>query len=248
MPLPTTFGTLTTPPGATGAELDVCLNTAALLGMLPCTIAGTNSLTLTSATTNPTVAAYTNYLQFSGIAVSDNTGAATAAVGALAALSIYKDGINGPVVLSGGEMQAGSLLILTYDSALNSGAGGFHLQTGYSTVKGGTLNPGALVFGGASGTLSANAATLTALFQRLATVTFSATPSLTSNDVVATLSGVSLGDTIKVDTYSVAPIAGAGYQGYFAATGSITVRQLNVTTASLAATTVILNLTALRIS
>ncbi len=249
MPLPTTFGTLTTPPGATGAELDACLAVAALLGVLPCTVAGTNALTLTLvAASTPAVSAYANYLRFSAVAASDNTAATTALVGALAALNVYKDSINGPVQLSGGEIQAGSLIILTYDSALNSGAGGFHLQTGSSALKGQTINPGALVFGGTSGTLSTTAATMSALFFRAATVTFSATPSLTSNDVVATLSGVSLGDTIVVTPFSVAPIAGAGYMGFFAANGSITVRQMNITTASLAATTVILNLTAMRIN
>lgn len=247
MPVPTTFGALTTPPGATGTELDNCIAFAANLGTLPTTIAGTNALTLTLSSTAPTVAAYFNYARFSGVAAADNAAEVTAQVGALAPLNVYKDSINGPVVLSGGEIQAGSLIILTYDSALNAGSGGFHLQTGSAALKGQTINPGALVFGGASGTLSASAATLSAMLTRTATVTFSVTPSLTSNDVIATLPGVSLGDTIMVTPYSPSPIAGAGYAGYFAAAGSLSVRQFNMTAASLAATTVILQLAALRI-
>lgn len=102
------------------------------LVVLPCTVAGTNTLALTLSPANatPTINAYSNYMVFSGVVGGANTGAVTAAVGSLAALNVYKDTPSGPAALTGGELQSGNAFKLTYDSALNSAAGGFHLETG----------------------------------------------------------------------------------------------------------------------
>lgn len=158
MPLPITFAALASPVPL--ADLDLNFAAVAKLGTIPATVTGTNALTLTLATDTPTIAAYANYLRFSGIAAGDSSSTVTAQVGALAALSVYKDGLNGPEVLSGGEIQAGALVILTYDSALNSGAGGFHLETGASAVLRGqslaisALSIGAFALFGSIGTVS----------------------------------------------------------------------------------------------
>lgn len=126
MPLPHQFAAATS---ATGAQLDDDFQAAALLAAIPCVVSGTNALTLTPETTpaTPSVSAYQNYMLFSGVAANDNTGAVTAAAASLATLSVYKDSASGPVALTGAEIQAGNLIILAYDSALNAGAGGFHL-------------------------------------------------------------------------------------------------------------------------
>ncbi len=134
MTLPILFAAVT---AATGAQLDQNFEAVGLLGVIPCAVLGTNTLTLTpAAQATPTVGAYQNYMVFSGIAAHANTGAVTAAVAGLAALGVYKDTGAGPAALAGGEIQPGNLILLLYDTALNAGAGGFHLQTAGVTAAG----------------------------------------------------------------------------------------------------------------
>lgn len=128
MPLPITFGTTTNP---TGQELDQQFATLALTGVMPCTIAGTNVLALTPAANAPTISLYSQGQLFGGILGGSNTGATTAAVATLApAVPVYNDTEDGPVALVGGELVAGNYVVLAYDSALNSGGGGFHIVGG----------------------------------------------------------------------------------------------------------------------
>lgn len=142
MTLPTAFATLTV---ATGAELDGNFAALGAVSTIPCGVTGTNVLSLAPLANTPSVPSYQNYMQFSGIAAIDNTGAVTAGIGSLSSLPVYKDTPSGPVLLAGAEIQAGCLIVLTYDSALGTG-GGFHLQTGinnssgtYLALSGGTL-------------------------------------------------------------------------------------------------------------
>jgi hypothetical protein len=109
-------------------DLDTNFNAVALLGTIPCTVSGTNTLTLVPNANTPTISGYSNYLRFSGIVAVTNTGAVTCNVSGVGALSVYKDTVSGPVVLSGGELVANNQVIFIYDSALNSGSGGFHIQ------------------------------------------------------------------------------------------------------------------------
>ena len=125
MAIPYLFANVTS---ATGTQLDANNAALAALTPIPCTVAGSNTLTLTPSTAAPSVAGYANYGIFSAVAISANTGAVTAQVSSLAALNVYKDTAGGPVLLSGGEIRVGNLLVLTYDSALAAGAGGFHLS------------------------------------------------------------------------------------------------------------------------
>ncbi len=244
MPLPVTFGPLDSPVAL--ADLDTNFAAVGALGTLFCTVAGSDALTFTLAANTPTISAYANYLRFAAIAVSDNTTAVTAQVGALAVLNVYKDSINGPAVLFGGEIQAGSLIILTYDSALNSGSGGFHLQTGSAILKGETINPGAMFIGASGGTLSAmiprNTSTLTGV-----SLAFSVAAANSTTDVTTTLSGVSLGDYVIVAPPVAAMTAGLAYSGWVPAAGSVNVRQANVTAATVGTINGTFGITALRI-
>lgn len=239
MPLPWTFGPLT---GSISLS-DLDQNFAALGNnvVLPCTVSGADTLALALNTNTPTIAAYTNYMCFSGVAASDNTTTVTAAIGSLPALNVYKDSLNGPAALAGGEIQAGAAIWLTYDSALNSGAGGFHLQTGSAILKNQTINPTAIVLG--------SGGTLANIARRAATLTFSVTPANSTNDVTATLTGVVVGDFVQVSPLAtVATPAGVGYTGFIAAAGTVTVRQLNVTAGTLGAFTTSFNLAAVRLT
>jgi len=125
MTLPYLFASVTS---ATGAQLDADYAALGALTPIPCTVAGSNALTFTLSTNAPSVTGYANYGIFAAVAVSGNTGSTTAQVASLSALPVYKDTAAGPILLSGGEIVAGNLIVLTYDSALAGGAGGFHLE------------------------------------------------------------------------------------------------------------------------
>lgn len=136
----TVFAGLTNP---TLPELDAVLNSAGLLGTIPCIVSGTNDLTMTPYSTptvgTPPFVLQTNVL-VSGIVATTNTGAMTANVNSTGALNIYKDTSSGPAVLIGGEMFAGNYFILAYDATLNSNTGGWHLMTSASTAAGTVTN------------------------------------------------------------------------------------------------------------
>lgn len=144
MALSTTFGTLT---AATGGELDVNFSEVGVLTTIPGVISGTNTITLAPFVNTPTVASYEDYTRFSGVVAVDNTGPATLTVGAIGALPVYKDTSDGPVALASGDLQAGNYAVFTYDLALNTGAGGFHVSVpsaggGSGTVTSITFNNG----------------------------------------------------------------------------------------------------------
>lgn len=243
MPLPFIFANATT---VTTPQLDSNFAALGALTAIPCSVTGTNALTLTGLANTPTVSAYTNYLPFSAIAVATNTGATTARYGSLAALSIYKDSPTGPVVLAGNEIVIGNLITLIYDAALNAGAGGFHLQTG---VAGGTgtflLLSGGTLTGPLAGTTAAFTGKLSGASIQVGAGTpvtrqLSATASLTwsvvaagaSQDQTIAVVGASIGDIVTLGRPSVVT-AGVLYDGRVSATGVASVRATNATSASL---------------
>lgn len=132
MSLPTLFANQGT---STGAQLDANFAALGKLTAIPCGVTGTNTLSLTPLAGTPAIPAYSNYVPFTGIASATNTGASTVGVGNLQSLPIFKDTPAGPTALVGGEIVAGNLITLTYDSGL----GGFHLQTGINSSAGSFL-------------------------------------------------------------------------------------------------------------
>ena len=225
MPLPHIFGLQTTPQMS---ELDDNFNALGALVTIPCSIAGTNALTLTPAVTYaPTVALYANFQAYSGFAAAANTTGVTAQVGALAALNVYKDTPSGPQLLAGGEIQAGNLVILFYDFTLNSGAGGFHLQNGDTNLIGQSITVGALKVG--------TGAFLIRNLHRTASLSFSLTNANATNDVTATLTDVQINDFIGIAPPATV-IAGVSYMGFCSAVGTVTIRAINATAATLTPT------------
>jgi hypothetical protein len=82
------------------------------------------------ATTNTGYpAAYVQGEKYAFKANFTSVGADTLAVNSLAALPIYKTTGSGVVAIQAGDIQAGAQVIVSYDSALNAGAGGFQLLT-----------------------------------------------------------------------------------------------------------------------
>jgi hypothetical protein len=152
MSLPTTFGTLT---AATGGELDGNFQAVGVLTTIPCTLTGTNALVLAQEVNTPTISSYNPLLRLSAIIQNNNTGAVTAALGSLPVLPVYKDTSSGPTALSGSELQAKNQVVLVYDSALNSGGGGFHMSAP-STGSAGTVTSITAGTGLSGGTITAS--------------------------------------------------------------------------------------------
>jgi len=125
----TTFANLTT---ATTPQLDGNFAILTALAPIQCTVTGsTNALTLTPVNAATPLNTYQTGMQFTGVAIATNTGAATAGVvGFSGTFNIYKDTSGGPVALTGSEIINLCQFTLSYDQALNSNAGGFHLLSG----------------------------------------------------------------------------------------------------------------------
>lgn len=205
MALSTTFGNQTT---STGAQLDTNFAELGAITPIPGVLGGTNALAFTPLGNTPTISAYANGNIFVGQAANTNTLAATFAYGALGALSVYKDTESGPVLLTGGEIVIGNAYGFRYDSTLNTGAGGFHLQ---------------------------NYAMVTSL---QATITFTNTAANATQDQNVTIGQASLakvGDMVMLGP-PTSVIAGVMYMGYVPAAGTVAVRAANITAASLTPT------------
>lgn len=205
----TTFGSATS---ASTGDLDNNLNYAVAMGVIPCAVTGTNTLTLTPvAARTPSVTSYANHMTFGGIITNTNSGAVTLQVGTLPALAVYSDTSTGPVVLVGGELAAGNFAMFVYDSALNSGAGGFHVRSNsWLALSGGTVTGNLTVTGNVSlGTLSSlhidGGATITNILTTTSSLSFAiAGNSYVDNTI--TLTGVSVGDVVGIGLpASIAP-------------------------------------------
>lgn len=197
MGLPFSFSNNTTPKGA---QLDAVLAALGALTPIPCAVSGTNTITLTPEADTPTVAAYANYGQFSGVAAATNTGAVTVSVGSLAALAVYKDTIGGPKPLTGGEIIINCPLLLMYDSMLNTGSGGFHL-------------------------ISAPSRSVHSL-TTLATLTFGALNPNTSSLATVTIAGCSVNDVVTLG-FPPSPSVGIDYVGSVPNAGTVVISAFN---------------------
>ena len=121
MALTTIFATQ--PTGNVAAStLDVNFNEVAAMGITQCTASGTNSINLTPLSNQPAVTAYQNYQNFGFVAAASSTGSVTINVSGLGAIGLYWD--DGTQVSTSGLISAVYYQI-TYNSALNSGGGGF---------------------------------------------------------------------------------------------------------------------------
>lgn len=217
------------------AALDNNFTTLSGADTIACAIAGTNTLTFTqnAAGVIPsiTISFYENYMLFVGVATATNTGPVTATVGTIGVLNVYKDGPAGPVLLSGGEIVVTNAISMRYDSALNSGAGGFHL-TSSTQNTGVAISPSSVQVAGNS--------TLTNLLSgNSPTLTFTTTPGWSSQDqsfsVTAALTNAgilpAIGDFVIVNPPSLGA-AGIDFRGYVAGAGSLSLSSVSVVSCS----------------
>lgn len=240
MTLPVTFASLT------GPELVFLDQNFAALGALtpiPCSVTGTDNLVLTPAADTPTISAYANYQPFTCVVANTNTTTMTARVGALAVLNVYKDTSSGPAAVASGNVVVANLLTLTYDSALNSGSGGFHAAVSevvagsYLPLSGGTLT-GALVGTTASFSalnLGGSSTALTGMLSTTSSIVLPSMPPQTSGLSSVVLTGASIGDVALVGVPAVAAsISGLSFNAYVADTGVVAVKATNATGSTVA--------------
>lgn len=293
MALPFAFAAVTS---ATGQNLDDDFTAVGNMGTFPCTVSGSNAITMTpTAGITPSVAALANYMRFSGVVAITNTTGITIQIGSLGALNGYKDSASGPVALTGNELLAGNAFTAVYDSALNSGAGGFHivfgtafaggtiagnvvLSGGYFSALGGSLgatltsvllsgnsltvsalqlnatnasiataginNLSATIASITSLSVGASASPLLRMISGVGTVIYSITSANDVQDQTFTVAGVQTRDSLSIGLPVSIP-TGAGFTGYIPAAGSITLRLVNPTAATLGSATLTVRATAL---
>ena len=244
-----TFAGLTTP---VMSQLDTVFTQAGNLGIIPCAVSGTDVLVLTpTASRTPTITAYFDGLQVAGTAVATNTTTMTARVGALTAPPVYKDSPAGPVACAGGEVINLCAFSLRYNSALNGGAGGWHLtsNTGYA---GGTIASQNVVLTG-TGSLSApfvnatslasvtrllvgaTAASITRILAASGTITFTVVPANTNQLQTLACTGAQINDVVQVGP-PASVVAGTSFMGHVLAAGTLGITAINSTAASLTPT------------
>jgi hypothetical protein len=107
--------------------LDQTFAAVAALGCIPCTAGGTaNAVTLTGLADTPSLSAYANHQQFSFVAASTPNGDVTVQFAGLGTVKLYRPGQPSVQVTADGYT-AGALLVVAFNSALDSGNGGFQL-------------------------------------------------------------------------------------------------------------------------
>jgi len=159
------------------------------------TASGTNAIALTPTNNTPTPVAYANYNTYVFAAPATSTGPVTLQVGSLGYLNAYINGVQATT----GQIQSGEIIIAVYNSALNSGAGGFALYL--------SINPQQLLYGADTGAANAYVVNPTNVLSALTTgqiITFIAA---NANTTAATLNVSGLGAKAIVNQAGAALIA-----------------------------------------
>ena len=112
MPLPHIFGTVPAGAEVPGSWLDDDFNAVGILGVIPCTVTGSNTLIATPGAITPPITSLTPQLTIQFIVVSNNTGPVTINLNGLGAKALTKVG---STPLSSGDLQAGAAVICSYD-------------------------------------------------------------------------------------------------------------------------------------
>lgn len=130
MSLPFTFATQAG--NVPASELDANFNAVGAMGITACTASGTNAISLTSASNQPPISAYADYQAVGFVASATTSGPVTLQINGLGFLSVFD--------VTGAQLDSGSLVIsqyyvVIYNSALNTGSGGFQLISVNSTTS-----------------------------------------------------------------------------------------------------------------
>lgn len=109
------------------SKFDTDFDASARMGTLMCSVAGTNSITLTALSGYPQMATYGNYQKIGFIATNTTTSLTTIGVSGLSQVNAYRS--DGVTQIGSGGMIAGTYYEYAYNSALNAAAGGWQLTT-----------------------------------------------------------------------------------------------------------------------
>lgn len=94
---------------------------------IPCTAVGSNSISLSPQTNCPTPSAYTELCGFRFVAAANSTGPVQVNANGLGLLNVYK--ADGVTQCGTGDLIGGEQYVVTYHGSLNSGLGGFYLES-----------------------------------------------------------------------------------------------------------------------
>lgn len=108
-------------------DFDQMFGVVGSMGTVFCTATGSNAIALAPSTNMPTISAYANYQAFGFVAVASSTGAVTINVNGVGALPAYAP--DSVTQLASGNISTGVYYLFSYNSILNSGAGGFQLTS-----------------------------------------------------------------------------------------------------------------------
>jgi hypothetical protein len=111
---------------ATNANANV--NNIASTGVIACTATGVNTLQLTQNANQVVISGYSNYQQFSFVAPANTSGLVTVNVNLIGAIPLYTS--DGVTQAGNNTLTGGALYNITYNSALNTGAGGCQIMSG----------------------------------------------------------------------------------------------------------------------
>ena len=240
----TNFASLGVGPGTT-PQLDANFLAVSQLLNIPCTVSGTNTLTLTSTAGTSTLAGYANYMNLDCVAAASNSGGVTANFNGFGPLNVYKDTPQGPQLLTGGEIVQNCQFVLIYDSTLNSSAGGFHLFGGGNVLAGQAISVASITAATASlsivnegnvnaaslslGSMQIGASILNAvvrMYSTLASISFGVIVPGASAQATVSFAGCQVLDNVIVGL-PAAPNASVSYLGFVPAAGSVVVRASN---------------------
>lgn len=125
LPIPS-FASLTSPQPL--SDFDLQFAAVAALGVIPCTATGTNAIALAPFANTPTISSYPDLSpSFAFVAQNTSTGAVTINVNSVGVRNAYK--WNGQAGAGAGDVIGGLIYIATPLQALNSGSGGFVINS-----------------------------------------------------------------------------------------------------------------------
>ena len=133
------FATKTSPTAM--STLDTQSNNVAQWGAIDCSTSGTNAITLTASLSGYTPAAVANYVTYRFVAANTTTGATTLKISNGSFLNCYAG--DGTTQITTGDIVQNQAYLATYNSALNSAAGGWLITPlgaiGYQTTGTGLI-------------------------------------------------------------------------------------------------------------
>jgi hypothetical protein len=124
MSWPFTFGVLTSP--AQLSDFDANFNQVAAMIDIPCSVSGTNALSLTPLVNCPVLTAYTEFCAARFRAGANSTNLVTAQISGLGFLPVYH--ADGATQATINDLVASQEYVVRFSQSLNAGAGGWFLE------------------------------------------------------------------------------------------------------------------------